>query len=144
MLGCREITHVSEITCINSLYVCSYYAWISTWNLYRLTLWLYVTYCIISRLLSSRKTKSGKSAMCSVNILVTYWICFKFWVWWMKHVSFDDLWSFSTLNVLALCSCLLAVCTTEGHVRLYRMPFLEFSAEWVEVWIKQGCGIVYS
>lgn len=25
------------------------------------------------------------------------------------------------------------VCTTEGHVRLYRMPFLEFSAEWVEV-----------
>lgn len=54
--------------------------------------------------------------------------------------QFNDLWSFSTLivnnNVFAWCSCLLAVCTTEGHVRLYRMPFLEFSAEWVEVWIK--------
>ncbi|KAF8379920.1 hypothetical protein HHK36_027385 [Tetracentron sinense] len=29
--------------------------------------------------------------------------------------------------------CLLAVCTTEGRVKLYRPPFCEFRAEWVEV-----------
>ncbi|KAI5657533.1 hypothetical protein M9H77_26326 [Catharanthus roseus] len=29
--------------------------------------------------------------------------------------------------------CLLAVCTTEGRVKLYRMPFCEYSAEWIEV-----------
>ncbi|XAR52152.1 hypothetical protein NMG60_11020075, partial [Bertholletia excelsa] len=28
---------------------------------------------------------------------------------------------------------LLAVCTIEGHVKLYRMPYCEFSAEWIEV-----------
>ncbi|XP_058086991.1 uncharacterized protein LOC131234044 isoform X2 [Magnolia sinica] len=29
--------------------------------------------------------------------------------------------------------CLLAVCTSEGRVKLYRPPFCEFSPEWVEV-----------
>ncbi|XP_072957508.1 uncharacterized protein [Typha angustifolia] len=29
--------------------------------------------------------------------------------------------------------CLLAVCTTDGHVKLYRAPYCEFHAEWVEV-----------
>ncbi|XP_074575679.1 uncharacterized protein LOC141832095 [Curcuma longa] len=29
--------------------------------------------------------------------------------------------------------CLLAVCTTDGRVKLYRSPFCEFKAEWVEV-----------
>ncbi|KAJ6810619.1 uncharacterized protein M6B38_103820 [Iris pallida] len=29
--------------------------------------------------------------------------------------------------------CLLAVCTTKGRVKLYRSPFCEFRAEWVEV-----------
>ncbi|KAG8387625.1 hypothetical protein BUALT_Bualt02G0040600 [Buddleja alternifolia] len=29
--------------------------------------------------------------------------------------------------------CLLAVCTTGGRVKLYRFPFCEFSAEWIEV-----------
>ncbi|KAJ4952327.1 hypothetical protein NE237_029159 [Protea cynaroides] len=29
--------------------------------------------------------------------------------------------------------CLLAVCTREGRVKLYRQPFCEFCAEWVEV-----------
>uniref|UniRef100_A0A0D9V4N1 J domain-containing protein n=1 Tax=Leersia perrieri TaxID=77586 RepID=A0A0D9V4N1_9ORYZ len=30
-------------------------------------------------------------------------------------------------------SCLLAVCTVDGHVKLYRSPFCEFCDEWVEV-----------
>ncbi|XP_074319930.1 uncharacterized protein LOC141656775 [Silene latifolia] len=29
--------------------------------------------------------------------------------------------------------CLLAVCTTEGRVKIYREPFCEFQAEWIEV-----------
>ena len=29
--------------------------------------------------------------------------------------------------------CLLAVCTSEGCVKLYRPPFCDFSAEWIEV-----------
>ncbi|URD95126.1 WD40 [Musa troglodytarum] len=29
--------------------------------------------------------------------------------------------------------CLLAVCTSEGRIKLYRAPFCEFRAEWVEV-----------
>ncbi|KAF3662106.1 hypothetical protein FXO38_11359 [Capsicum annuum] len=41
--------------------------------------------------------------------------------------------SWSPIGVASNSGCLLAVCTTEGHVRLYRMPFREFSAEWVEV-----------
>lgn len=30
-------------------------------------------------------------------------------------------------------SCLLALCTNEGRVKVYRMPFREFRVEWVEV-----------
>ncbi|XP_019263095.1 PREDICTED: uncharacterized protein LOC109240868 [Nicotiana attenuata] len=41
--------------------------------------------------------------------------------------------SWSPIGFAPNSCCLLAVCTTEGHVRLYRMPFHEFSAEWVEV-----------
>lgn len=41
--------------------------------------------------------------------------------------------SWSPIGFASNSGCLLAVCTTEGHVRLYRMPFREFSAEWVEV-----------
>uniref|UniRef100_A0A0V0ITQ3 Putative ovule protein n=1 Tax=Solanum chacoense TaxID=4108 RepID=A0A0V0ITQ3_SOLCH len=41
--------------------------------------------------------------------------------------------SWSPIGFASNSGCLLAVCTTEGHVRLYRMPFLEFSTEWVEV-----------
>ncbi|XP_016508487.1 uncharacterized protein LOC107826060 isoform X1 [Nicotiana tabacum] len=41
--------------------------------------------------------------------------------------------SWSPIGFAPNSGCLLAVCTTEGHVRLYRMPFREFSAEWVEV-----------
>ncbi|GLT48305.1 hypothetical protein SLA2020_219370 [Shorea laevis] len=28
--------------------------------------------------------------------------------------------------------CLLAVCTLEGHVKLFRPPFCDFCAEWIE------------
>ncbi|XP_060172682.1 uncharacterized protein LOC132603565 [Lycium barbarum] len=41
--------------------------------------------------------------------------------------------SWSPIGFAPNSGCLLAVCTTEGHVRLYRMPYREFSAEWVEV-----------
>ncbi|KAJ8563414.1 hypothetical protein K7X08_031866 [Anisodus acutangulus] len=41
--------------------------------------------------------------------------------------------SWSPIGFAPNSGCLLAVCTTEGHVRLYRMPFREFSSEWVEV-----------
>ncbi|XP_042501155.1 uncharacterized protein LOC122079009 [Macadamia integrifolia] len=34
--------------------------------------------------------------------------------------------------------CLLAVCTREGRVKLYRQPFCEFRAEWVEVCIRKA------
>lgn len=29
--------------------------------------------------------------------------------------------------------CLLAVCSVEGRVKLYRQPYCEFQAEWIEV-----------
>lgn len=29
--------------------------------------------------------------------------------------------------------CLIVVCTTEGNVKVYRPPFCDFCAEWVEV-----------
>ncbi|KAK4375865.1 hypothetical protein RND71_006542 [Anisodus tanguticus] len=41
--------------------------------------------------------------------------------------------SWSPIGFAPNSGCLLAVCATEGHVRLYRMPFHEFSSEWVEV-----------
>ncbi|CAK9141586.1 unnamed protein product [Ilex paraguariensis] len=41
--------------------------------------------------------------------------------------------SWSPIGFAPNAGCLLAVCTTEGRVKLYRMPFCEYSAEWVEV-----------
>ncbi|KAL7254393.1 hypothetical protein ACSBR1_008731 [Camellia fascicularis] len=41
--------------------------------------------------------------------------------------------SWSPIGFAPNSGCLLAVCTTEGCVKLYRMPYCEFSAEWVEV-----------
>ncbi|XP_057951304.1 uncharacterized protein LOC131146048 isoform X2 [Malania oleifera] len=41
--------------------------------------------------------------------------------------------SWSPLGFAPNGGCLLAVCTTEGRVKLYRPPFCEFSSEWVEV-----------
>lgn len=29
--------------------------------------------------------------------------------------------------------CLIAVCTSEGHVKIYRPPFCDYCAEWIEV-----------
>ncbi|XP_058206264.1 uncharacterized protein LOC131319859 isoform X2 [Rhododendron vialii] len=40
--------------------------------------------------------------------------------------------SWSPVGFAPNSGCLLAVCTTEGRVKLYRMPYCEFSAEWVE------------
>ncbi|OVA04709.1 WD40 repeat [Macleaya cordata] len=41
--------------------------------------------------------------------------------------------SWSHLGLAPNSGCLLAVCTTEGRVKLYRSPYCEFSAEWIEV-----------
>ncbi|XP_024977475.1 uncharacterized protein LOC112515069 [Cynara cardunculus var. scolymus] len=41
--------------------------------------------------------------------------------------------SWSPLGLASNAGCLLAVCTTEGVVKVYRSPFHEFSTEWVEV-----------
>ncbi|KAM0951387.1 putative transcription factor WD40-like family [Dioscorea sansibarensis] len=41
--------------------------------------------------------------------------------------------SWSPLGLAPNSGCLLAVCTTEGRVKIYRAPFCEFSSEWVEV-----------
>ncbi|XP_071697717.1 uncharacterized protein [Rutidosis leptorrhynchoides] len=41
--------------------------------------------------------------------------------------------SWSPLGLAPNAGCLLAVCTTGGVVKVYRSPFCEFSAEWVEV-----------
>ncbi|KAI4338038.1 hypothetical protein L6164_016393 [Bauhinia variegata] len=41
--------------------------------------------------------------------------------------------SWSPLGMASNSGCLLTVCTTEGHVKVYRPPFCEFRAEWVEV-----------
>ncbi|OMO97783.1 hypothetical protein COLO4_14362 [Corchorus olitorius] len=42
--------------------------------------------------------------------------------------------SWSNLGMAPNAGCLLAVCTTEGRVKLYCPPFCDFSAEWIEVW----------
>lgn len=34
---------------------------------------------------------------------------------------------------ITLLRCLLAVCTAEGRVKLYRPPYFDFCAEWIEV-----------
>ncbi|XP_028790768.1 uncharacterized protein LOC114746682 isoform X3 [Neltuma alba] len=41
--------------------------------------------------------------------------------------------SWSPLGLAANAGCLMAVCTTEGNVKVYRPPFCDFCAEWVEV-----------
>ncbi|XVF12758.1 hypothetical protein REPUB_Repub08aG0147000 [Reevesia pubescens] len=41
--------------------------------------------------------------------------------------------SWSNLGMAPNSGCLLAVCTTEGRVKLYRPPFCDFCAEWIEV-----------
>ncbi|XXG76205.1 hypothetical protein AAC387_Pa08g0609 [Persea americana] len=41
--------------------------------------------------------------------------------------------AWSHVGVAPNSGCLLAVCMTDGRVKLYRSPFCEFSAEWVEV-----------
>ncbi|CAI9292472.1 unnamed protein product [Lactuca saligna] len=41
--------------------------------------------------------------------------------------------SWSPLGLAPNSGCLLAVCTTEGVVKVYHSPFREFSSEWVEV-----------
>ncbi|KAH7660679.1 Histone acetyltransferase protein [Dioscorea alata] len=41
--------------------------------------------------------------------------------------------SWSPLGLAPNSGCLLAVCTTEGRVKIYRAPFCEFNSEWVEV-----------
>ncbi|XP_048230227.1 uncharacterized protein LOC8269545 isoform X3 [Ricinus communis] len=41
--------------------------------------------------------------------------------------------SWSPLGMASNAGCLLAVCTTEGRVKLYRPPFSDFCAEWIEV-----------
>ncbi|XP_073016768.1 uncharacterized protein [Primulina eburnea] len=41
--------------------------------------------------------------------------------------------SWSPTGLASNAGCLLAVCTTGGRVKLYRFPFCDFSAEWIEV-----------
>ncbi|XP_022736492.1 uncharacterized protein LOC111289595 isoform X2 [Durio zibethinus] len=41
--------------------------------------------------------------------------------------------SWSNLGMAPNSGCLLAVCTTEGRVKVYRPPFCDFCAEWIEV-----------
>ncbi|XP_060963598.1 uncharacterized protein LOC133033061 isoform X1 [Cannabis sativa] len=41
--------------------------------------------------------------------------------------------SWSPLGLSPNSGCLLAVCTIEGRVKLYRQPFCDFCAEWIEV-----------
>ncbi|KAF9602272.1 hypothetical protein IFM89_026360 [Coptis chinensis] len=41
--------------------------------------------------------------------------------------------SWSPIGLAPNSGCLLAVCTTDGRVKLYRQPVYEFCAEWVEV-----------
>ncbi|KAL5567668.1 hypothetical protein UlMin_024243 [Ulmus minor] len=41
--------------------------------------------------------------------------------------------SWSPLGLAPNSGCLLAVCTTEGRVKLYHQPFSDFRAEWIEV-----------
>ncbi|KAF5207902.1 Transducin/WD40 repeat-like superfamily protein [Thalictrum thalictroides] len=41
--------------------------------------------------------------------------------------------AWSPLGLAPNSGCILAVCTTEGRVKLYRQPFIDYCAEWVEV-----------
>lgn len=41
--------------------------------------------------------------------------------------------SWSPLGMASNSGCLIAVCTSEGHVKIYRPPFCDYRAEWIEV-----------
>ncbi|KAI3434194.1 uncharacterized protein J3R85_006645 [Psidium guajava] len=41
--------------------------------------------------------------------------------------------SWSPLGMAPNAGCLLAICTTEGRVKIYRAPFCDYSAEWIAV-----------
>ncbi|KAK7278862.1 hypothetical protein RJT34_23901 [Clitoria ternatea] len=41
--------------------------------------------------------------------------------------------SWSPLGVAANSGCLISVCTSDGHVKIYRPPFCDYCAEWIEV-----------
>ncbi|PKI66208.1 hypothetical protein CRG98_013376 [Punica granatum] len=41
--------------------------------------------------------------------------------------------SWSPLGMAHNSGCLLAICTVEGRIKLYRQPFCDYSAEWIEV-----------
>lgn len=41
--------------------------------------------------------------------------------------------SWSPLGMAPNSGCLIAVCTSDGHVKVYRPPFCDFCAEWIEV-----------
>ncbi|KAJ6760683.1 GENERAL TRANSCRIPTION FACTOR 3C POLYPEPTIDE 4 FAMILY [Salix purpurea] len=41
--------------------------------------------------------------------------------------------SWSPIGMAPNYGCLFAICTVEGRVKIYRPPFCDFSAEWVEV-----------
>ncbi|CAK7324275.1 unnamed protein product [Dovyalis caffra] len=46
---------------------------------------------------------------------------------WVRSISW------SPIGMAPNYGCLLAVCTVEGRVKIYRPPFCDFTAEWVEV-----------
>ncbi|XP_030463314.1 uncharacterized protein LOC115683051 isoform X2 [Syzygium oleosum] len=41
--------------------------------------------------------------------------------------------SWSPLGMAPNAGCLLAICTTEGRVKIYRAPFCDYSAEWIAI-----------
>lgn len=43
--------------------------------------------------------------------------------------------SWSPVGLAPNAGCLLAVCTTQGFVKLYRSPYCDFCAEWIEVYV---------
>lgn len=53
---------------------------------------------------------------------------------WMAMACYD----FNCNWVFTWCRCLLAICTIEGRVKLYRAPFCEFQVEWIEVHVTGG------
>ncbi|KAF6159596.1 hypothetical protein GIB67_034558 [Kingdonia uniflora] len=47
--------------------------------------------------------------------------------------------SWSPLGFASNSGCLLSVCTTDGRVKLYRRPYYEFSAQWIEGRVVKFC-----
>lgn len=44
------------------------------------------------------------------------------------------LYTFQYYFAILICNrCLIAICNSEGHVKVYRPPFCDFRAEWIEV-----------